>query len=658
MIQTHRKKVLAALIVIMTLLFLPCLTTAQNPGYGKTMFLDFAELLFGPGMDKYTETFGAVFSDINNDGWDDLIVGNHGLLRPSIYLNHFGQFMDYSYVLPLEREVMDRHGITVVDVDNDGDKDLLIAAGGAEGRGPGGKNHIFLNLLVETGQFDFEDITESTDISLQSMRSRSFLPLASPKGRNVDFYLTARPLQDTTNVYFRNKSAPGHIELVADNSFKLNLSWSSEGRGLFFDYDRDGDQDFIEINESKAYLYIRDQGEYVEVESELETVPLVTCGALGDFNNDGFMDVMLGTRPRLSYSDCFSFDSENVHLAFNSESKNNSELTSDIDGIEISSDSDQVGIRFWKKPGITPDDPSDIYIGQAKINPPSRNTTISADQALGKPNIGKEGTYIWYDPQTSTWFLRCKFEQVIMDVRGNLIFSQLEDVIPYQLESYDKEQVQDKIFINLEGNGFLELDIKDLWHDQQTRALAIFDFNNDGLQDVIGIRGTEEGDYNGEPIILINKSNLIFKKQLNNPLANPEDDIYQADMLVAGFVNDDGLPDVFMSNGYGLVPGNRGPYKLFINTTQGNQRFVILELKGKDSNRDAIGAQVELLGEGDKLIGYRELGAGYNRMQSTHKLHFGLGNYNGEISARIRWPSGKVDTRQVTANSINIIRED
>ena len=654
----NRKKVLAGPVVIVILLFLPCLTSAQHPGYEKTIFLDFVELPFESGMDKYTETFGAVFSDINNDGWDDLIVGNHGLLRPSIYLNHFGQFLDYSSVLPLDREVMDRHGITVVDIDNDGDKDFLIAAGGAEGRGPGGKNHLFLNLLVETGQFGFEDITDSTDISLQSTRSRSFLPLPGPTGKNVDFYLTARPIQDTTNVYFRNKSFPGHIELVADSSFKLNLSLSSDGRGFFFDYDRDGDQDFIEINGTKAYLYIQDQGEYVEVESELETVPIVTCGAVGDFNNDGFLDVILGTRPRLSYSDCYSFDSENVHVAFNSESKHNNESISDIDGVEISSDSDQVNIRFWKKPGITPDDPSDIYIGQAKINPPSRNTTISVDQARGEPNIDQEGTYIWHDPQTSTWFLRCKFEEAIKDFRGKLIFSQVDDVIPYQLESYDKEQVQDKIFINLEGNGFLELDIKDLWHDQQTRALAVFDFNNDRLQDVIGLRGTEEGDYNGEPFILINKSNLIFKKQLNYPLSNSEDDIYQADMLVAGFVNNDGLPDVFISNGYGLVPGNRGPYKLFINKTQGNQGFVILELEGKDSNRDAIGAQVELRGEVDKLIGYRELGAGYNRMQSTHKLHFGLGNYNGEISARIRWPSGKVDTRQVTANSINIIRED
>ena len=367
---------------------------------------------------------------------------------------------------------------------------------------------------------------------------------------------------------------------------------------------------------------------------------------------------MLGTRSPLSHSDHFSFNREKVGIAFTSVDPNDNQPKSDVDGIEVSSDADQVDIHFWVKAGITPNDPSDIYIGEAKINPPSRIATISADQARGKPSMDKEGTYVWHEPQESSWFLRCKFEQPFIKFRGELTFSQVDDVIPFQLEVHKRREAQDKIFINLEGNGFLELDIRALRHDQFTRSLVIFDFNNDGWQDVIGIRGTEEGDYNGDPIILINKSSLNFKKQQNNPFSNPEDDIYQADMLVAGFVNDDGLPDIFMTNGYGLIPGNKGPYKLFINKTQGDQNFVILELEGEDSNKDAIGAQVELLDDEDKIIGYSELGAGYNRIQSTHKLHFGLGNYSGKISARIRWPNGNIVTRQVTANCLNIIRED
>ncbi|NIM91417.1 MAG: hypothetical protein GTO17_10775 [Candidatus Aminicenantes bacterium] len=649
---------LVSCLVIAAVLFLSSLFDAQSPGYDKFIFLDFEELPFASDMGKFTATFGAVFSDINNDGWDDLIVSNHGWMSPSVYLNHFGQFVDYSHVLPVVWEKLDRHGITVVDIDNDRDKDVLIAAGGAEGRGPGAKNHLYLNLLTETGQFDFRDITESTNLELRSMRSRSFLPLASRDGRRVDFYLTALVLPDTTNIYLRNKSSPSRVEFVPDASFNLNESWKSHGRGLFFDYERDGDQDFIEIKGDKAFLLIRDQGKYQQVQSELSSVSLVTCAALGDLNNDGFLDVVLGTRPPRSYSDHFSFNSEKVGIAFTSVDPNNSQSKSDVDGIEVSSDADQVDIYFWVKPGITPDNPSDIYLGEAKANPPSRIATISADQARGRPNMNKKGTYIWHDPQESSWYLRCKFEQPFNDFQGELTFSEVDDVIPFQLEIHKRGKSQDKIFINLEGNDFLELDVRALEHVQFTRSLVIFDFNNDGWQDVIGIRGTEEGDYNGDPIILINKSNLNFKKQLNNPFSNPEDDIYQAGMLIAGFVNDDGLPDIFMTNGYGLIPGNKGPYKLFINKTHGDQNFVIIELEGKDSNKDAIGAQVELLDDEDNIIGYNELGAGYNRVQSTHKLHFGLGNYSGKISARIRWPKGNIVTREVTANVLNIIRED
>jgi len=656
--QSSGKKVLVARLIIIALLFLPSLVVAQNPGRDRLLFLDFAELSFDLDMAKYVTTFGAVFSDINNDGIDDLIVSNHGYLRPSIYLNQFGQFVDYSYLLPLEREHMDRHGITVIDIDNDGDKDVLITGGGADGIGPGGKNHIYLNLLVETGQFDFRDITDSTNLAQRPMRSRSFTPLASRNGRKVDFYLTALRRQNTTNTYFRNNSSPGHIELVSDSSFNLNGSWDSFGRGLFFDYDRDGDQDYIELKGHKARLFKREQGNYQEVESELDSVRMVTCSALGDFNNDGFLDVVLGRRPKLSYSDYFSFNSQRMHVAFYSMSLKDNQYTSDLDGINISTDAQQVDTDFWTKPGLTSDDTSRIYIGEAKLNPPSLVTTITASQARGKPDIDRDGIYIWHNPQTNTWFLRCKFEQEITRFQGEFMFSQVDDVAPHQLESYEKEFVQDKIFINQEGNGFLELDIEGLKHDQHTRALAVFDFNNDGWQDVIGIRGTERGDYNGDPIILINEYDLTFKKQLVDPFTNPEDDIYQADMLVAGFVNDDGLPDVFMTNGNGLIPGSRGPYKLFINRTPNNHNFVILELEGKDSNRDAIGAQVELFDDEERLIGYRELGAGYNLMQSTHKLHFGLGVYSRKVSARIRWPSGKSVTREVTANSINIIRED
>ena len=96
-----------------------------------------------------------------------------------------------------------------------------------------------------------------------------------------------------------------------------------------------------------------------------------------------------------------------------------------------------------------------------------------------------------------------------------------------------------------------------------------------------------------------------------------------------GFFNDDGLPDLFYTNGDGLMPSHRGPYQLWFNSSDSPGGYLILELEGGTSNRDAIGAQVELRDAAGALLGYRELGPAYGRSQDTHKLHFGLADHPG-----------------------------
>ncbi len=646
------------ILILALQLILIATTQSFNRSPVKNEQLKFFEQSIDEKLNKYTPTYGIVFSDIDNDGQDDLIVSNHGWFRPSIYMNDHGGFKDYSFLLPLDRETMDRHGITVVDIDNDGDKDILIAAGGADGIGPGGANHIFLNRLIETGVLEFIDITSETNLALNPMRSRSFIPLSSPDGTKIDLYLTAKIRPGTTNIYYRNDSFPGNIRLVPDEIHNLNESVWSDGRDIFFDWDRDGDQDLLAILVYKAHLYTNIQGKFHKSMSRLGSLDHVTSAAVGDLNNDGFLDIMLGSSTLESLSDNYSYDNGSIHIAFmNANPYSHSHLI-DIDGIDIYSDSDRVDIDFWIRPGLSPNDPSDIFIGKTKKNPPSRIATITSKQAEGRPTFEKEGIYIWHNSKSSSWHLYCKLGLISTFARGKLQISRIQGINSHQLEMFPKERALDKILINDQGQNFQELENLDLFHNLQTRAIAIWDFNNDGWQDIIGIRGDEPGEYNGNPIILINQSDLNFRMQTYNPFDNEEDDIYQADMIAVGFVNQDGLPDVFMTNGYGLIPGSRGPYKLFINETQNANRYVLIELLGKKSNKDAIGAQVELFTDDDQLLGYRELGAGYNLIQSTHKLHFGLGSYSGKVVVKIRWPSGKISQRQVEANRLIHIKEN
>jgi hypothetical protein len=277
--------------------------------------------------------------------------------------------------------------------------------------------------------------------------------------------------------------------------------------------------------------------------------------------------------------------------------------------------------------------------------------------AKGEPNLSTPGTYIW-NSESRQWSIVWLYGKSLKEERGVITASSIYDVEPKMLETFPKEETSDRIFINKKGFRFKELKTINLNHLFMTRAVAIEDFNNDGWPDIIGIRGNEPGAYNGEPFIIYNQGRLILQHQRTISLENKDDNLSQADQMVVGFANHDGLLDIFITNGYGLTPGNVGPYKLFINSTNTMNNYAILELEGRLSNRDALGARVSLFTEGKKLIGYRELGAGYNRMQSTHKLHFGLGSYQGIIKAHILWPSGVEQIVEVEPNRINHIIED
>ena len=65
-----------------------------------------------------------------------------------------------------------------------------------------------------------------------------------------------------------------------------------------------------------------------------------------------------------------------------------------------------------------------------------------------------------------------------------------------------------------------------------------------------------------------------------------------------------------------------------------------MKLKGKKSNRDGIGARLELLAGGRKQVAERIAGSGY-LSQDDGRIHFGLGAATKADKLTIHWPSGK-----------------
>ncbi|HMB93950.1 MAG TPA: CRTAC1 family protein, partial [Rhodothermales bacterium] len=104
--------------------------------------------------------------------------------------------------------------------------------------------------------------------------------------------------------------------------------------------------------------------------------------------------------------------------------------------------------------------------------------------------------------------------------------------------------------------------------------------------------------------------------------------------IAAGDVDGDGWIDLFAPS-----PGQR---ILFLNQG-GNNGWLAIRLRGTASNRDGIGARVEVTAGGRTQV--REITGGDGMMSQSHALeaHFGLGTMT-EADVTVYWPSGEVTT--------------
>ena len=155
-----------------------------------------------------------------------------------------------------------------------------------------------------------------------------------------------------------------------------------------------------------------------------------------------------------------------------------------------------------------------------------------------------------------------------------------------------------------EGSGYDDQALLNIEH-------VAYDFDNDGWVDIFG----------GGNTIMFNKSAMGFAPRAVTATNGP-----------VGDLNNDGFLDI--SN------GNR----VFFNIDNGNH-WLKVHLEGVESNRNGIGARVEIYGAGDgwdKQVRDVRSGDGFKFMSSLN-THFGLGQTESLDQLVIKWPSGTID---------------
>ncbi len=169
---------------------------------------------------------------------------------------------------------------------------------------------------------------------------------------------------------------------------------------------------------------------------------------------------------------------------------------------------------------------------------------------------------------------------------------------------------------------------------------AIVDLDNDGWKDLFAARSDVLDNIDQFTARPYASPNVVLRNLGNGKFQNVSPGSGAAFQLPAihrgaaiGDLDNDGRMDIVVS----VV---NGPAKIFHNVTQTSNHWIILQLRGKTSNRMAISARIRLTAE-DGSQQYNEVttSVGY-ASSSDSRVHFGLGTSKTAKEIEILWPSG------------------
>jgi hypothetical protein len=265
--------------------------------YGLNHWIKRVERIHGIGV--YARC-GVAVGDVNGDGLDDLYVCQPGGLPNRLFVQNLdGTATDRSHDAGVDW-LAHTSSALLVDLDNDGDQDLVIPM-----------PHSLL-VMENDGQGRFQHRTslELADLDVQSLSAADY---------NVDGYLdlyvcvgfaiaSARPSEPRSpfvyhdsndggaNVLFRNAMSEDPWSFV-DATSSAGLEVDNRRHSLaaaWEDYDNDGDVDLYVANDyGRNCLYRNDAGHFMNVAAQAGVVDFGSGMSVswGDYDRDGWMDI-------------------------------------------------------------------------------------------------------------------------------------------------------------------------------------------------------------------------------------------------------------------------------------------------------------------------------------------------------------------------------
>lgn len=231
------------------------------------------------------------------------------------------------------------------------------------------------------------------------------------------------------------------------------------------------------------------------------------------------------------------------------------------------------------------------------------------------------------------------------------------------------------VFADFEGNGRMDLWVTDSKYNRLLRnggktgfedisesagisvasaqyvswGSGIYDFDNDALLDIL--------IFHGGLIHLVPQEHSLFRGLGKGKFADVSREagpVFDVKTVARGACfadyDNDGKVDAFVVN-------LGAPAELLHNVTSNGNHWIAVKLKGTKSNRDGIGAVVEVEAGGRVQTAQRIAGSGY-LSQDDDRLHFGLGSASKVAKLTVFWPSGRTQVLEnVIADRVLTVEE-
>lgn len=608
-------------------IYLFLLITASTVSGQKVQFTEAVKDF--PRLEKNLRKWDApVVADLDQDGFLDLLINDHGL-GVQVCWNNKGKFAK-----PYDIIMGDLHGISAGDLDLDGNIEVIMSRGG--GSGSNARNSKMYRVIgrefIPMGDFDeplalmrgrtvdFVDIDNDGDLDLLNFA----FPDSEKKGASENY------------IYENN----GNGQLVLKDT--LAASKINGQKVLLTDFNGDNTLDIVMYGHGNVKLYQGGKGFiFKDVTNQLLPKPIdnVTGVAEIDYDNDGDFDLYFARGKEFEIGETFFNKATNTFGFFTKRGEFQFEDLEVGDVLQMENFQSQ-----WPNNDT-------YYIGEASYDYQFEGETHSGkdirlvnSDALGFPDNAnykdKKGWYIGYVGNRK-WrlagFLWAPATGVVHGVKD--------------YPEYNHHEGFEDILLENKGSKFQDATKKaGILFKDLSSAVTIADFDNNGFSDIL-VQPLGKMVFDNESIIFLNKGNSTFERLDDHNIISKE--LGAMGMALESFdYNNDGKVDVVIGN-------ERGKWHLFKNTfsSELKNNYVTVDVGYSPSKKaTALGALVTIKSgktTQQKRIG--STGAQYS-LSYNNLVHFGLGQNSKAVKVTVTWSNGETVAYKISKlNTTNFI---